>query len=110
MIIADNQGWISIRDLQIDAYGADRVYATEFLRKGDNSPYSPNFVKLAESFGCQTRQANTPEEFQATMKDALKGEGPWVIAVDVERVHPKSESPVYGWWDVRYRHSLRYGC
>jgi acetolactate synthase-1/2/3 large subunit len=100
VIIADNQGWISIRDLQISAYGADRVYATEFLGKRDGLPHSPNFVKLAESFGCKAKKANTPEEFQAAMKSALKGESPWVIVVDVERVHPRSESPVYGWWDV----------
>ena len=100
LIIADNQGWISIRDLQIDAYGADRVYATEFLRNGNGSPYSPDFVKLAESFGCSTRKANTPDEFQVAMKEALEVEGPWVIVVDVERIHPRSESPVYGWWDV----------
>jgi acetolactate synthase-1/2/3 large subunit len=100
VIIADNQGWISIRDLQIGAYGKDRTYATEFLRKSDNTPYSPDFVKMADSFGCKSIQANTPSDFQTAMGQALNDNKPWVIVVSVDRVHPRSESPVYGWWDV----------
>ncbi|MFW9849808.1 MAG: thiamine pyrophosphate-binding protein, partial [Candidatus Thorarchaeota archaeon] len=100
VVIADNQGWISIRDLQIDAYGNDRIYATEFLRKSDNSPYSPDFVKLAKSFGCKSNQANSPSELQTSMSQALNDNQPWVIVTTVERTHPRSESPVYGYWDV----------
>lgn len=50
IVIADNSGWISIHDLQINAYGKDRIYGTEFITKG--KPYSPNFIQLAKSFGC----------------------------------------------------------
>ncbi|MFW9847101.1 MAG: thiamine pyrophosphate-binding protein [Candidatus Thorarchaeota archaeon] len=99
IVIADNQGWISIRDLQIGAYGTDRIYATEFLTP-DNEPYSPDFVQLAQSFGCWTRRADTHEEFRRAMAEALKQDGPAVIVSQVDRVHPRSESPVYGWWDV----------
>ncbi len=100
IVIADNQGWISIRDLQIGAYGKDRTYATEFIREDSKEPYSPDFVELAESFGCWARRADTPELFQETMKDALAQKGPAVVVAQVDRVHPRSESPVYGWWDV----------
>lgn len=100
VVIADNQGWISIRDLQIDAYGKDRIYATEFLRKDDEAPYSPDFVQLARSFGCWTRRADTPAEVRGAMAEALKQDAPAVIVTQVDRVHPRSESPVYGWWDV----------
>ena len=34
------------------------------------------------------------------MKKALNADMPWVIVTNVDRVHPRSESPVYGWWDV----------
>lgn len=98
-IVADNSGWISIRDLQINAYGADRVYGTEFL-SNDGTPYSPNFKQLAEAFKCWSTKVCTPEEFQTAFKEALNQEQPAVIWVPVERNHPLSESPVYGTWDV----------
>ena len=100
VVIADNQGWISIRDLQIDAYGPDRVYATEFLKKDDSKPYSPDFVKLAEAYGCWTKAVTSPEQFRDAMKIALDEKRPCVIVAQVARTHPRSESPVYGWWDV----------
>ncbi|MFW9912973.1 MAG: thiamine pyrophosphate-binding protein [Candidatus Thorarchaeota archaeon] len=100
VVIADNQGWISIRDLQIGAYGKDRVYGTEFLRKDNEVPYSPDFIQLAQSFGCWTRRADTPEAFRDAMDEALKHDGPTVVVSQVDRVYPRSESPVYGWWDV----------
>ncbi|MHA2495956.1 MAG: thiamine pyrophosphate-binding protein [Candidatus Hodarchaeales archaeon] len=101
VVIADNSGWISIRDLQIDAYGKDRVYGTEFLKKGTNEPYSPNFVALAQSFGCWAKKCTTPEEFQQVFEEALEWkDGPAIIWTPVARDHPRSESPVYGSWDV----------
>ncbi|MFX1533354.1 MAG: thiamine pyrophosphate-binding protein [Promethearchaeota archaeon] len=101
VIIADNSGWISIRDLQIDAYGKDRAYGTEFIKKTTNEPYSPNFVQLAKSFGTWAKKCEKPEDFQQIFKEALSWtKGPAIIWVKVEREHPRSESPVYGSWDV----------
>ncbi|MFX1515065.1 MAG: thiamine pyrophosphate-binding protein [Promethearchaeota archaeon] len=99
IVIADNSGWISIRDLQINAYGKSRIYGTEFLR--DNKPYSPDFTQLAEAFGCWAKKIENPDEFQKYFKEALRWqEGPALLWVNVERNHPLSESPVYGAWDV----------
>ncbi|MFX0045611.1 MAG: thiamine pyrophosphate-binding protein [Candidatus Hermodarchaeota archaeon] len=99
VVLADNQGWISIRDLQIDAYGPERVYATEFLKKTGDL-YSPDFVKLAESFGCWTKKADTSSDFRDAVAEALNQDIPAVVVTQVAREHPRSESPVYGWWDV----------
>ncbi len=98
-IIADNAGWISIRDLQINAYGIDRIYGTEFL-SNEGIPTSPDFKKLAEAFNCWATKVNTPGEFQIAFKNALRQTCPAVIWVPVEREYPLSESPVYGTWDV----------
>ncbi|TFF95315.1 thiamine pyrophosphate-binding protein, partial [Candidatus Thorarchaeota archaeon] len=100
IVLADNQGWISIRDLQIDAYGADRGYATEFAHKKDGNPSSPDFVALAKAFGCWARSCHTVDELKENMGAALNVDGPALVVVNVNREHPFSESPVYGWWDV----------
>jgi thiamine pyrophosphate-dependent acetolactate synthase large subunit-like protein len=57
-------------------------------------------VKLAEAYGCWTKAVNSPEQFQDAMKIALNEKRPSVVVVQVAREHPRSESPVYGWWDV----------
>lgn len=100
IVLADNQGWISIRDLQLDAYGDDRGYATEFLNEKDGTPISPDFVSLAKAFGCWAKSCTTTEELKKTMTEAMDVDGPALIVVKVNREHPLSESPVYGWWDV----------
>ena len=98
-IIADNSGWISIRDLQINAYVKNRKYATEF-ETPDGKPYSPDFVQLAKSFNCWAQKCENSEEFSKALHDALNLSEPAVLWVPVERKHPMSESPVYGSWDV----------
>jgi acetolactate synthase-1/2/3 large subunit len=99
IVVADNSGWISIRDLQINAYGKDRIYGTEFITK-EGKLYSPNFIQLAKSFGCWAKECKTSDEFQTSFVEALNEDGPALICVKVERKHPLSESPVYGYWDV----------
>ena len=54
--VLNNYGWLSIRDLQIDVVGKDRAFATEF-RNTKGELYSPDFVKMAESFGCYSERA-----------------------------------------------------
>ncbi len=100
IVLADNQGWISIRDLQLDAYGDDRAYATEFIGDKDGKPVSPDFVALAEAFGCWAKLCATTENLREAMREALDVDGPALVVVKVNREHPLSESPVYGWWDV----------
>lgn len=100
IVIADNQGWISIRDLQLDAYGEDRGFATEFWSRSMGKAQSPDFVALAKAYGCWAQACSAPEDFKDSMKKALDADGPAVVVVNVNREHPLSESPVYGWWDV----------
>lgn len=100
VVLADNQGWISIRDLQKNAYGKERGYATEFLSKKDGKPISPDWVKMAEAYGCWAKFADSPDAVGNTLKEALSIDGPALVVTEVNRKHPTSESPVYGWWDV----------
>ncbi|NQU97288.1 MAG: thiamine pyrophosphate-binding protein, partial [Chloroflexi bacterium] len=98
-VILNNAGWYSIRDLQIDALGEDRVYATEFATP-DGEAYTPDFAAAARAFGLRGERVDRPEEVSGAIDRALAGEGPALIEVMVQREFPYSGSTVSGWWDV----------
>jgi acetolactate synthase-1/2/3 large subunit len=98
MCVLNNMGWQSIRDLQIAAFGQERVLATEFTRKGE--PYTPNFADIARAFGCHSQRIQSAEEVGPALARAFASGQPSVIEVLVNREYPYSGGLVTGWWDV----------
>jgi acetolactate synthase-1/2/3 large subunit len=98
-IVLNNYGWIAIKDLQQAAFGEDRGYGTAFYDKDEN-PYSPDFTKIAEAFGCYSEKISTKEEIIPSLEGAAKSEKPVVIEILVNRQYPYTGSPAVGWWDV----------
>jgi acetolactate synthase-1/2/3 large subunit len=98
--VLNNYGWLSIRDLQIDTYGLERSYATEFRYSDTSDLYSPSFTKLAEAFGCHTEFVDEPQQIDKALNRSFESKKPSVIEVSVNRKHPWSEGKTFGWWDV----------
>jgi acetolactate synthase-1/2/3 large subunit len=101
-VVANNVGWIAIRDLQAAVYGTERAVGAEFL-KGDgpgSSPVSPDLAALAQAFGCHGERISAPGEVRPALERAFAANRPAVIEVMVERAYPRSGSPAVGWWDV----------
>lgn len=98
--VLNNYGWLSIRDLQIDVYGKERAYATEFLNDGTMEKYAPDFSKVAETFGCYAERVRSPGEIQGALKRAFESGRPSVVEVFTAYEHPRSEGLATGWWDV----------
>lgn len=99
IILANNTGWISIRDLQMAAFGEDRAVATDFA-KDNRELYTPDFKEIAEGFGCYSERIEKADEVQPALKRAFESNKPAVIEVIVNREYPFSGSPAVGWWDV----------
>ena len=97
-VVANNVGWIAIRDLQAAVYGEDRAVGAEFL-KGDE-PISPDITALARAFGCHGERVSAPDEVRPALERAFAAGKPAVVEVMVERNYPLSGSPAVGWWDV----------
>jgi acetolactate synthase I/II/III large subunit len=97
-IVANNLGWIAIRDLQAAVYGEERAVGAEFLKGG--VPISPDLAALARAFGCHAERIDAPDEVQPALKRAFAAGKPAVVEVMVERAYPLSGSPAVGWWDV----------
>ncbi|UCD57490.1 MAG: thiamine pyrophosphate-binding protein [Candidatus Hydrogenedentota bacterium] len=98
VFLLNNSGWISIKDLQMAVYGADRAYACDFERGG--KLYTPDFKKAAEAFGCHAERATKAEQIRLALRRALSSGRPAVIEVIANRRYPHSGSPAVGWWDV----------
>jgi len=98
-MIVNNVGWLSIRDLQIAAYGEDRTIGVDFVKQ-DGGLYSPDFKTIAEAFGCFAKKIERPEEVKPALEEAFAHDGPAVIEVMVNREFPYSGGLVTGWWDV----------
>ena len=98
IVVANNAGWIAIRDLQAAVYGEERGMGTEFLKEG--TPSSPDLVALARAFGCHGERISAPGEVRPALERAFAAGSPAVVEVLVERDYPLSGSPAVGWWDV----------
>jgi acetolactate synthase-1/2/3 large subunit len=103
VVILNNFGWISIRDLQIRNF-ARRIYGTEFVDK-EGATRSPDFEKMVQSYGAEYRKAEKPEEITKSLSEAIKVEAPVVVEAVVENRFPYSGSKAYGFWDLPSRSS-----
>lgn len=97
-IVANNQGWISIRDLQMAALGEEHVCATDFTKEGE--VYSPHLADVAADFGCWSCRISRAEEVGDAVSRALVSGRPAVVEVMVSRDWPHTGTPAVGWWDV----------
>jgi len=97
-VVANNAGWIAIRDLQAAVYGEERAQGAEFLKEG--KPISPDLAALARALGCHAERVSAPGEVQPALERAFASGRPAVVEVVVEREYPLSGSPAVGWWDV----------
>jgi acetolactate synthase-1/2/3 large subunit len=98
VVLADNQGWMAIKDLQTDVLGRDCAFGNDFTRGGEI--YSPDFAAVARAFGVGAYRADTPESVRAALAQALASGKPALIHVNVCREHPDSGGKAFGWWDV----------
>lgn len=98
VILANNRGWMAIKDLQVDAYGEEKTFGNDWVKNGE--VYSPDFVKIAEAFGINAVSISKRNEVRRALEDALNAGRPALVHVDVCREYPYSGGKAYGWWDV----------
>ena len=93
-LVVNNDGWKSIRNLQVDKYGWDRVLNTPFENGTD-------FVQMAESFGVEfAERVVKPEHLTETLEDAIEHDCPALVEAVVEPDNPDSGAIITGKWDL----------
>ncbi|MEI6580028.1 MAG: thiamine pyrophosphate-binding protein [Eubacteriales bacterium] len=98
IVLANNSGWMAIKDLQQDVLGSKGTFGNDWEKDGEI--YSPDFVKIAEAFGVYTQNVSKPQEMKSALENAFKINSPALIHVDVCREYPYSGGKAFGWWDV----------
>jgi acetolactate synthase-1/2/3 large subunit len=102
VVVLNNFGWISIRDLQMRNFEG-RIIGTDFKDK-DGIVRTPDFEKIASAFGAGYYKADKPIEFTQFLGRAIKpGSGPVVVEAIVENRFPNAGSKSYGFWDLPSR-------
>ena len=99
MVVVNNQGWLAIKDLQMDAYGKDRTIDVDFTTP-DGKPYSPEIAEVAKAFGWHSQKVDHLKAVGSAIRKALAAGQPALVEVVVHRDYPYSGSPALGWWDV----------
>lgn len=98
ILMADNSGWMAIKDLQTDVLGKESEFGNDFMK--DGKVYSPDFYQIAKSFGIDSYKPETISELKTDLTKAVAEGKPAMITIDVTRVHPFSGGKAFGWWDV----------
>jgi acetolactate synthase-1/2/3 large subunit len=99
MVVVNNQGWLAIKDLQMDAYGKSRTMAVDFVTP-EGDAYNLAIASAAKAFGWHAQKVDSRAAIGPAVKKALKAGKPALVEVTVHRDYPYSGSPAVGWWDV----------
>lgn len=95
-LIVSNHGWKSIRNLQVDKYGWDRVLNTEFDEETDI-----DFMSMAEGFKVGfAEQVTNPENLDGVLQEAIDHDGVSIVEAVVEPDNPDSGAIITGEWDL----------
>jgi acetolactate synthase-1/2/3 large subunit len=72
------------------------TYGTEFTRP-DGTPYNPDFLMLAKSFGIESALIEEPSDLTAMLKTAIAADVPYLLEV---RTRADVPMPRTGYWDI----------
>ena len=98
LVVANNAGWIALRDLQAAAYGPERAVGAEFLK--GREPVTPDLASVARAFGCYSEWITSPEEVRPALERAFAARRPAVLEVMVARDDALAGAPDLYWGDV----------
>ncbi len=98
IVLANNCGWMAIKDLQMDVLGKETAFGNDFMQGDD--VYSPDFCSIAKAFNIEAYKADTKDEIETALCSAIKANKPALISVDVSREYPYTGGKAFGWWDV----------
>lgn len=104
IIMANNSGWMAIRDLQQDVLGTDFAFGNDFMK--GNEVYSPDFVSIAKAFGVDAYDIQNLDELKGSLDNAFANKKPAFININVSRKYPYTGGKAFGWWDVPIPHYL----
>jgi acetolactate synthase-1/2/3 large subunit len=83
-VVWNNQGYCSIRDIQMGMFGG-RELATNFQLDGARQLYTPDFALMAKSYGVASHTITRADEIEDVLTAAIAANRPYLIEVPVDR-------------------------
>jgi acetolactate synthase-1/2/3 large subunit len=99
-VVLNNNGLLSVRDLQISALNSRRFGGTEFRVKGTQALSNPNFVAVAEAYGLHATRVSTADEIAPTLRRLLESDGPTLLEIPTASEFPSSDGLRIGYFEM----------
>jgi len=93
-VLFNNFCFSTIRSVGATYFG--NTYGTEFTRP-DGTPYNPDFVMMAKSFGIDAALVVEPTDLPEAIRRAVAGNAPFLLEV---RTRGDVPMPRTGYWDI----------
>jgi acetolactate synthase I/II/III large subunit len=93
-VLFNNFCFSTIRSVGSTYFG--NTYGTEFTRP-DGTPYNPDFVMMAKSFGIEAALVEEPDELPDAIRNAVRLNVPFLLEV---RTRGDVPMPRTGYWDI----------
>jgi acetolactate synthase-1/2/3 large subunit len=93
-VLFNNFCFSTIRSVGSTYFGS--TYATEFARS-DGTPYNPDFMLLAKSFGIESALIEDPRDLGKGLQQAMAVDAPFLLEV---RTRGDVPMPRTGYWDI----------
>jgi acetolactate synthase-1/2/3 large subunit len=93
-VLFNNFCFSTIRSVGSTYFG--NTYGTEFTRP-DGTPYNPDFVMMAKSFGIDAALIEEPDDLPRAIQNAVAANTPFLLEV---RTRGDVPMPRTGYWDI----------
>jgi acetolactate synthase-1/2/3 large subunit len=93
-VLFNNFCFSTIRSVGSTYFG--NTYGTEFTRP-DGTPYNPDFVMMAKSFGIDAALVEEPDDLSTAIRHAIAANAPFLLEV---RTRGDVPMPRTGYWDI----------
>ena len=93
-VLFNNFCFSTIRSVGTTYFG--NTYGTEFT-KPDGTPYNPDFVMMAKSFGIESTLVEEPDDLPEAIRKAVAANAPFLLEV---RTRGDVPMPRTGYWDI----------
>jgi acetolactate synthase-1/2/3 large subunit len=93
-VLFNNFCFSTIRSVGSTYFG--NTYGTEFTRP-DGTPYNPDFVMMAKSFGIDAALVEEPDDLPGAIRNAIATNAPFLLEV---RTRGDVPMPRTGYWDI----------
>lgn len=99
-VVLNNNGLLSVRDLQVSALQSRRYAGTEFRVAGTDVPSNPDFVAVAHAYGLRAERVSSPDEIGPALARLIDARVPALLEIPTASQFPASDGLRISWFEM----------